>query len=205
MQRIFISHTLSSPTTIYSRCNIFLVLAHSPSIVGICNSMMFMFAYDSHINVRITTGIFVLCRFVFHNEYNFSCWFLLHCYATDTLHWWSTFDFRLPKYWHKKFDWHLTCSHFFPYINVDLNTLVKRLDTLNYSSIYLMLDEMSNSRHDIGNNCDLSHQLSAAYRKHIVFWPCPQMKVSRYSTNTHTIVIVGTNCSSFHGNRSRIN
>lgn len=57
-----------------------------------------------------------------------------------------------------------------------ISTLITRLDALNYSTVYYMLDE--NIVRDLGNNCDMSEQLSAAFHKQIIFWPCPQMKVS---------------------------
>lgn len=69
---------------------------------------------------------------------------------------------------------------FFPLflsVFLGLSTLVKRLDSLNYSTVYYMFD--GNNIRDFGS-CDMSNQLSIAYRKNVVFWPCPQMKVSRY-------------------------
>lgn len=66
-----------------------------------------------------------------------------------------------------------------------LSTLVKQLDALNYSTIFYIFD--GNNIKDFGN-CDMSQQLSTAYRKHIMFWPCPQMKVC-YSY-TYTIYIL---------------
>lgn len=57
----------------------------------------------------------------------------------------------------------------------DLSTLFKRLDSLNYSTVYYMFD--GNNIRDFGN-CDMAHQLSIAYQKTVLFWPCPQMKVS---------------------------
>lgn len=56
-----------------------------------------------------------------------------------------------------------------------LSTLIKRLDVLNYSTVYYMFD--GNNIRDSGSNCDMAHQLSTAYRKQIILWPCPQMKV----------------------------
>lgn len=57
-----------------------------------------------------------------------------------------------------------------------ISTLITRLNALNYSTVYYMLDE--NIVRDLGNNCEMSEQLSAAFHKQIIFWPCPQMKVS---------------------------
>lgn len=67
-----------------------------------------------------------------------------------------------------------------------LSTFVKQLEALNYSTIYYMFD--GNNIKDFGN-CDMSHQLSAAYQKTIHFWPCPRMKVSKRDPNK------GKNCS----------
>lgn len=33
---------------------------------------------------------------------------------------------------------------------------------------------------DFDGDCDMAERLSAAYHKRIIFWPCPQMKVSRF-------------------------
>lgn len=63
---------------------------------------------------------------------------------------------------------------FFP----GISTLIKRLDALNYSTIFYIFDE-SVSR-DFDGDCDMAKRLSAAYHKRIIFWPCPQMKVSRF-------------------------
>lgn len=69
------------------------------------------------------------------------------------------------------------CLHFsFLVLFTGLSTLVKRLDALNYSTVYYMFD--GNNIRDFGSNCDMAHQLSMAYAKQIIFWPCPQMKVS---------------------------
>lgn len=55
-----------------------------------------------------------------------------------------------------------------------LSSLIKRLDALDYTSIFYMFNGNNVSEF---SNCDLSQQLSIAYRKNILFWPCPQMKV----------------------------
>lgn len=68
-------------------------------------------------------------------------------------------------------------SHFFSLCVIPgISTLITRLDDLNYSTVYYMLDE--NIIRDFGSNCDMSEQLSAAFQKQIIFWPCSQMKVS---------------------------
>lgn len=33
---------------------------------------------------------------------------------------------------------------------------------------------------DFDGDCDMAERLSVAYHKRIIFWPCPQMKVSRF-------------------------
>lgn len=63
---------------------------------------------------------------------------------------------------------------FFP----GISTLIKRLDGLNYSTIFYIFDE-SMSR-DFDGDCDMAERLSVAYHKRIILWPCPQMKVSRF-------------------------
>lgn len=57
-----------------------------------------------------------------------------------------------------------------------ISTLIKRLDALNYSTIFYIFDG-KNSR-DFDGDCDMAERLSSAYHKRIIFWPCPQMKVS---------------------------
>lgn len=58
-----------------------------------------------------------------------------------------------------------------------ISTLIKRLDTVNYSTIYCLLDE--NDIQNAGGNCNICQKLSMAYHKEIICWPCQQMKVSR--------------------------
>lgn len=67
-------------------------------------------------------------------------------------------------------------SYVFLFAIPGISTLITRLDDLNYSTVYYMLDE--NIIRDFGSNCDMSEQLSAAFHKQIIFWPCSQMKVS---------------------------
>lgn len=71
-------------------------------------------------------------------------------------------------------DRHIDAIHLNFFLGI--STLIKRLDALNYSTIFYIFDE-SMSR-DFDGDCDMAERLSVAYHKRIIFWPCPQMKVS---------------------------
>ncbi|XP_031621510.1 uncharacterized protein LOC116339642 [Contarinia nasturtii] len=67
-----------------------------------------------------------------------------------------------------------------------ISTLIKRLDSLNYSTIYFQLDESYIRNFSV--NCDILQQLSSVYHRHIIFWPCVCMKKSeRYLPSFQTI------------------
>lgn len=101
---------------------------------------------------------------------NAECNIYFHFNLFSFIYYIFAFDNNL-KYIFVNFD---ICLYLFS-IFAGLSTLVKRLNVLNHSTVYYMLD--GNDIGDSGSNSDMAHQLSTAYQKQIILWPCPHMKV----------------------------